>query len=265
MLAASRDHARRGGRAPQAGAGPGRGSRPVGGQSRTSCCRSWRASRRASATSRRSSRPSEDQLKRLEAASKALEQRRTQLAFSEKRIAAFEARAAELAQLTEEIDAKIADSAQREAVVEAVRKEVAGVHEVSARSKSDLQYVEAHRNDVAALRERVDEVLACVGETETRLAQIESRKKLVDEVQLKTSVITNMLEDVRLNLETLGEQKAVVDHVMDDVIAPDRAGAGGADDAAVAAGRARAGRAHRARHQAAAQDAPRRTEKRRLA
>ncbi|HEX9367517.1 MAG TPA: hypothetical protein VF921_12870, partial [Vicinamibacterales bacterium] len=28
-------------------------------------------------------------------------------------------------------------------------------------------------------------------------------------------VITNMLEDVRLNLETLGEQKAVVDHVME--------------------------------------------------
>ena len=129
-------------------------------------------------------------------------------AFSEKRIAAFEARAAELAHMTEEIDAKIAEIGRRDAIVEAVRKEVAGVHEISARSKSDLQYVEAHRNDVAALRERVDEALACVGETETRLAQIESRKRLVDEVQLKTNVITNMLEDVRLNLETLGEQKA---------------------------------------------------------
>ena len=35
-------------------------------------------------------------------------------------------------------------------------------------------------------------------------------------MQLKASVITNMLEDVRLNLETLGEQKAVIDHVMDN-------------------------------------------------
>src|SRR4030095_7087026 len=78
-------------------------------------------------------------------------------------------------------------------------------------------YVEAHRNDVAALREKVDGMLACVNETEVRLAHIEGRKKLVDEVQLKTSVITNMLEDVRLNLETLGEQKAVVDHVMETV------------------------------------------------
>ncbi len=60
-------------------------------------------------------------------------------------------------------------------------------------------------------------MLACVGETESRLAEIEARKKLVDDVQVKTTVITNMLEDVRLNLETLGEQKAVVDHVMESV------------------------------------------------
>src|SRR5262249_37318975 len=46
----------------------------------------------------------EDQLKRLEAASKALEQRRTQLAFTEKRITTFEAQATELAQMTDEID-----------------------------------------------------------------------------------------------------------------------------------------------------------------
>jgi hypothetical protein len=96
-----------------------------------------------------------------------------------------------------------------------VRKEVEGVHEISARSKSDLQYVEAHRSDVAALRERVDDVLACVADTEDRLATIESRRKLVEEVQLKTNVIVNMLDDVRLSVETLGEQKAVMDHAMD--------------------------------------------------
>src|SRR4029079_6118961 len=159
----------------------------------------------------------EDQLKRLEGAAKAVEQRRSQLAFSEKRIAAFEARAAELSQLAEEMEAKITALTRREEVVEAVRKEVAGVHEISARSKADLQYVEGTRNHTTSLREKVDEVLACVGETETRLAHIESRKKLIDEGQLKTSVIPIVLEDVHRNLETLGEQKAVVDHVMENV------------------------------------------------
>ena len=160
---------------------------------------------------------SQDQLKQLETTARAIDQRRSDFAFTEKRIAAFEARGAELARMTEDVDARIAEIVRRDAVVEAVRKEVAGVCEVSARSKADLEYVEAHRNEIAALRERVDETLACARETETRLAHIEARKRLVDEVQTKTSVITNMLEDVRLNLETLGEQKAVVDHVMEIV------------------------------------------------
>ncbi len=159
---------------------------------------------------------SDDQLERLEAASRALEQRHNQIAVSERKMAAFEARAGELATLSQAIDVKIAALTKKDAVLDAVRGQVSSVHEVSARSKADLDYVESHRNDVAALRERVDEVLALAGATETQLASIESRKKLVDEVQLKTNVITNMLEDVRLNLETLGEQKAVVDHVMDN-------------------------------------------------
>jgi hypothetical protein len=57
-------------------------------------------------------------------------------------------------------------------------------------------------------------VLASIGDTETRLGAIDQRKRLVDEVHLKTNVIVNMLEDVRLNMETLGEHKTVTDHVM---------------------------------------------------
>jgi len=156
----------------------------------------------------------DDMLKRLETTSKQLEQRHTQLAFAEKRTSAFEARIGDLRQMTDEVDQKIHAIAQRESIVDAVRKGVEAVHEISARSKADLQYVEAHRNDVAALRERVDETLSCIGETEQRMSTIEQRKKLVDEVQLKTHVIVNVLEDVRLNMETLGEHKAVMDHVM---------------------------------------------------
>ena len=51
------------------------------------------------------------------------------------------------------------------------------------------------------------------GETEDKIAIIEARRKTVDEVQSKTNLISNLLQDVRVNLETLGEQKAVIDHV----------------------------------------------------
>ena len=67
--------------------------------------------------------------------------------------------------------------------------------------------------EVAAIKNSVDEVLSHIGQTEEKLALIMSRKKLVDEVEVKTQMITNLLADVRVNLETLGEQKSLVDHL----------------------------------------------------
>ncbi len=59
----------------------------------------------------------------------------------------------------------------------------------------------------------MQELLAKAGDTEEKIATIDMRRKMVEEVQAKTSLISNLLEDVRVNLETLGEQKAVIDHV----------------------------------------------------
>ena len=59
---------------------------------------------------------------------------------------------------------------------------MAAIHEVSARSKADLQHVTQHRGEVVALKVSVDEVLKGIGETEERIAVIEARRKLVDEV-----------------------------------------------------------------------------------
>ena len=67
--------------------------------------------------------------------------------------------------------------------------------------------------DVAALRRQVQELLSTAGETEVKIAVIEARRKTVDEVQSKTNLISNLLVDVRVNLETLGEQKAVIDNL----------------------------------------------------
>ena len=91
------------------------------------------------------------------------------------------------------------------------------VHEISARSKADLAHVTEHRADVAALKSRVDELLSLIGQTDERIAVIDTRRKLVDEVQNKANAIVHLLEDVRINLETLGEQKAVIDHVSEKV------------------------------------------------
>ena len=56
-----------------------------------------------------------------------------------------------------------------------------------------------------------------IAETDDRIASIDARRKMVDEVQTKANAIVHLLDDVRINLETLGEQKVVVDHVAEKV------------------------------------------------
>jgi len=64
-------------------------------------------------------------------------------------------------------------------------------------------------------------LLSLMGQTDDKLALIEGRKKLVDEVEAKSTMIVNLLEDVRVNLEALGEQKALVDHVAEKLARAD--------------------------------------------
>ena len=94
-----------------------------------------------------------------------------------------------------------------------MKAEVENVHQIGERSKADLQYVAEHRADVASIKTSVDEVLSHIGQTEEKLTVILGRKKMVDELEVKTQMISNLLADVRVNLETLGEQKSLVDHL----------------------------------------------------
>ena len=126
-------------------------------------------------------------------------------------MAGVETKMSDLAQQSTDIDLKMKVLAERESVVAAVKAEVDNVHKISARSKADLKFVTDHRDDVAALSRQVQDLLAKTGETEEKIAIIEARRKTVDEVQSKTNLISNLLQDVRVNLETLGEQKAVID------------------------------------------------------
>jgi hypothetical protein len=103
--------------------------------------------------------------------------------------------------------------AERQAVVDAVRQAVDAVHEVSARSKADFEFVVEHRDEIAigaAPRGRAAGDRRGCGRQDRA---IESRRKTIDAVHVKANLIANLLEDVRVNLETLGEQKAVVEHV----------------------------------------------------
>ena len=61
-----------------------------------------------------------------------------------------------------------------------------------------------------ALRRQVQDLLAGPTKWKNKIAAVEGRRKYVEEVQAKATLISNLLEDVRVNLQTVSEQKALV-------------------------------------------------------
>ena len=181
------------------------------------------------------------------------EQRRAQVTFGEKKLAGVETRLGEIKQLAEALERNVQSIAGREQLVNAVKAEVEQVSPDQRAKQGGSRPCHRAPRRCRGLRGQVDLLLSRIAETDERIGSIDARReKMVDEVQTKANAIAHLLEDVRINLETLGEQKAVVDHVAEKV-GPARVHAAGvAQHAADAAARARARGAHRGQHQAAA-------------
>jgi hypothetical protein len=67
--------------------------------------------------------------------------------------------------------------------------------------------------DLGALRAKVDDLLGWARESNGKIDLIESRRRMVEEVQSRTNGIVHTLQDLDLKLELLDEQRAAVDHV----------------------------------------------------
>lgn len=155
----------------------------------------------------------DEQMARTETMFKALDQRRSQLAFADRKAANVEARVTELLNRTADLDRRMEALAERDAVVASVKTELENIHRIGAKSRADLEFIVDHREEVTATRSHINELLTRMSEAEEKVAAIEARRKAMDDVQRRATQIANLLEDVRLNLETLGERKALIDHV----------------------------------------------------
>lgn len=155
----------------------------------------------------------EDQLQRAEAMLRQLEGRRTLLTHAEQKLSGLETRLADLDRLTDGVDRRIKSLADREAMVQAVKAEVDGIRQIASRSKGDLQFVAEHRQEVSDLRGKVDELLSRIGDTDGKIALIESWRRKVDEVQVNADAVNELLTQVHGTLENLSEQRVVIDDV----------------------------------------------------
>jgi chromosome segregation ATPase len=101
-----------------------------------------------------------------------LRSRQASLEPLQERIAQLERRHEELAQKSDELAQKMKALADGESVISAVKEALDTVHQMSARSKADLQYISDHREDLALLRSRLEELLTLTGAAEQKIRRI---------------------------------------------------------------------------------------------
>jgi chromosome segregation ATPase len=155
----------------------------------------------------------DDQFRRLDTLWKKIDERRTQLEEAEHTLAQVEGRMDQLRRQSDDVERKIQGIAEREQVVDAVRRGIEGVHALGQKSQADLAAISERRAEIARATGELERLRDSLAGTQEKIVAIESRRQLVDDVQRKADTITHLLGDVQITLDSVSEQKAMVDHV----------------------------------------------------
>ena len=113
------------------------------------------------------------------------------------------------------LDSKISVLADRDRVVDAVKQEIDAVHEIARRCHDDLCAIADQRTAINETRDDVDRLAGALAAADEKLLEVERRSAAVEDVRRKADAVVQLLDDVRVTLDTVGEQKAVADHVTD--------------------------------------------------
>jgi chromosome segregation ATPase len=144
---------------------------------------------------------------------KHVDERRADLAVVEQSIAGVDGRIRKLERLTEALDSKISVIADRDRVVDAVKHEIDAVHDIARRCHDDLDAIADQRTAINQTRDDVDRLAGALAAADEKLLEVERRSAAVEDVRRKADAVVQLLDDVRVTLDTVGEQKAVADHV----------------------------------------------------
>lgn len=155
----------------------------------------------------------EQLLEQCSARWKHVDERRADLAVVEQSIAGVDARIRKLERLTDGLDSKISVIADRDRIVEAVKQEIDAVHQIARRCQDDLGAIADQRTAISQTRDDVGRLAGALASADEKLVEVERRSAAVEDVRRKAEAVVQMLDDVRVTLDTVGEQKAMVDHV----------------------------------------------------
>jgi chromosome segregation ATPase len=142
-----------------------------------------------------------------------VDERRADLAAVEQAVAGVDARIQTLDRLTIGLDARITSISDRDRIVDAVKQEVESVHEIARRCHEDIAAIADQRASVGQTRADLERLTAALAATDEKLLDVERRSVAVEDVRRKADAVVKLLDDVRVTLDTVSEQKAVADHV----------------------------------------------------
>jgi chromosome segregation ATPase len=163
-------------------------------------------------------READNHLQQLSARYQQIEDRRGHVALAERTVEAVERRINELERVSDAVDKKIDAIASRERIVEAVKQQVETIHAVALKTQEDLASVAAGQSDLASGRAEVQRVLADLAELSAKTADVEARAAIVNDVRRKADAVFCLLDDMRVTLDSVSEQKAMVDHVAEQLV-----------------------------------------------
>jgi chromosome segregation ATPase len=173
-------------------------------------------------------REAEDHLQQLAAHRQQIAERRAEVEIAERTVAAVERRLNELEHTSNSLDAKIEAVAARERIVDAVKHEVETIHAVARKVQDDLAATAEGHAQIAQGRAEVQRLREAISEITAKIGDVEARGGAIDDVRRRCDAVIRLLDDMRITLDTVGEQKAMVDHVaenlarLDDVISEAR-------------------------------------------
>ena len=142
-----------------------------------------------------------------------MDERRADLAVVEQSVAGVDGRIQKLERLATSLDARIASIGERDRIVDAVKQEVESVHEIARKCHHDIAAIADQRAAISQTRSDLEQLAAALAVTDEKLIDVERRGVAVEDVRRKADAVVRLLDDVRLTLDTVGEQRAVVDHV----------------------------------------------------
>ena len=134
--------------------------------------------------------------------------------FAEKRITQFEEKLAQLDKVEQELDRSIGTLIARQDSLDQARDDVQMLFATSESTLEDVKAISVARDEVQGAREMLDLVRAKADTMEQALGSIDERQRQIEQAEMGLSRADSLLIEIRVGLESLASQKAVVDHVI---------------------------------------------------